>query len=149
MRNNSILVGRVSKELVLKKTSKGTSYVHFTLVVQRDYQKNGKELVDTIPCVIWRGPAESLAKNVRKGDLIDLSGMIQTRTYMKNGQKQFVVEVVAFDYHMLESKAVRDQRAANRQPSARQEPFEQENGSYDPYGVWDGGIEISDDDIPF
>ena len=152
MRNSTILVGRLSKDPKVKKTNSGTSYLQFTLIVERDYKKNGKKEIDPIPCIAWREKAESMEKYLRRGSLIDISGKLQTRTYTKGNQRVFVVELIAEDYHILESKAVTDQRAARRaaQENGNQNvPYETESGSYDPFGFGEEPIEITDNDVPF
>ncbi|MBO0474864.1 single-stranded DNA-binding protein [Enterococcus ureasiticus] len=151
MRNDSILIGRLSKDPACKKTNSGTRYLQFTLIVERDFKKNGKKEVDTIPCIAWRKTAELMEQYLKKGSLIDVSGRIQTRSYSQNGQRKFVVEVIAERFHILESKAVTDQRAAKRNGGETDQAdlYYQENGSYDPFGFGEEPIEISDEDIPF
>lgn len=151
MRNDSILIGRLSKDPKCKKTKSGISYLKFILIVERDFKKNGKKEVDPIPCIAWRETAELMAQYLKKGSLIDISGRIQTRSYDQNGQRKFIVEVIAEKFHILESKAVTDQRAAKRTAGKtdQSEPCFQENGSYDPFGIGEEPIEISDEDIPF
>lgn len=153
MRNDSILIGRLSKDPECKKTNSGTSYLPFTLIVERDVKKNGKKEVDPIPCIAWRKTAELMEQYLKQGSLIDVSGRIQTRSYTHNGQRRFAVEVVIENFHILESKAVTDQRAARRNSGTTKtnqaDPYYQENGSYDPFGFGEEPLEISDEDIPF
>lgn len=148
MRNNSILVGRLSRDPNLRKTAKGTSYLYFTLISERDYKKDGKKENDGIPCIAWRKTAEAMDKYLKKGALIDVSGRLQSRIYTKEGQRHFVVELLVEDFHILESRAVIEQRATNRNNPAKL-PYEEENGSYDPFGMGEDILEINDDDVPF
>lgn len=148
MRNNSILVGRLSKDPSLQKTANGISYLHVTLISERDYKKNGKKEVDGIPCVVWRKTAELMVNYLNKGTLIDVSGRLQSRIYTKEGQRHFVVELLVEDFHILESRSVIEQRAATRNNPSKL-PYEEENGSYDPFGMGEDILEINDDDVPF
>lgn len=148
MRNSTILVGRLSKDPLVKKTKSGLSYLQFTLIVERDKKKDGKKVADPIPCVAWRKTADLMGDFLRKGSLIDVSGKLQTRMYTKENQRHFVVEVIVDDFHILESKFVTDQRAAKR-ANQEQAPYEQETGTYDPYDMGEGLLEINDEDVPF
>lgn len=148
MRNSNILVGRLSKDPQVKKTNSGLSYLQFTLIVERDRKKDGKKVADPIPCVAWRKTAELMGDFLKKGSLIDVSGKLQTRMYKKDNQRHFVVEVIVDDFHILEPRSVTDQRAANRMKQEKA-PYEQETGTYDPYGMSEELLEINDEDVPF
>lgn len=106
MINNVVLVGRTTKHLELKQNSNGTSYVQFTLAVNRNFKdESGKQQADFISCVVWSKQAENAAKFVGKGVLIGVEGRIQARTYDDdNGNRHYVTEVVANKITFLESK---------------------------------------------
>jgi single-strand DNA-binding protein len=60
---------------------------------------------DFIPVVIWGKTAEATAQYTRKGQLLAVSGRIQTRSYEnKDGKKVYVTEVVAEEVQFLEKK---------------------------------------------
>lgn len=110
--NNVSLVGRLTKEVDLKFTGNGTAVGSFDLAVNRNFtNQQGEREVDFIRCVIWRKSAENLANFTRKGSLIGIEGRIQTRSYDdNNGQKKYITEVVANNFHLLEPKSVTEQR---------------------------------------
>ena len=93
--NTVALIGRICHELELKSTQSGTSFVRFTIAVDRNYQPSGKEReADFIDCIAWRQTAEFIKRNFQKGQMIALTGEIQTSNYEKDGQKRKSVEVV-------------------------------------------------------
>jgi single-strand DNA-binding protein len=95
MINNVVLMGRLTAAPELKTTQSGTNVTSFTLAVERRYTQNGEKKADFIDCVAWRGTAEFITKYFSKGDLIAVTGEIQTRNYEdKNGNKRTAVEVV-------------------------------------------------------
>lgn len=104
--NRVTLVGRLTKDPELKRTSSDIPYVQFTLAVNRTYQnKNGEKQADFISCVAWRGAAEVLSKYIRKGGQIGIDGSIQTRTYDdQNGVRHYITEVLCDNIHFLEPK---------------------------------------------
>ncbi len=148
--NNVCQSGRVTRDPQLRKTNSGTAVVAFNLAVNRDrIGKDGKKMVDFIPCVIWRKGAENFVKYVKKGTLVEITGFNSTRTYQKGDTKVFVMEVTALTFRVLESRSAiehRQQAADHTAPASEEFP---EDGSYDPYDSGHTWVDISDDDMPF
>ena len=93
--NRVILLGRITHDLELKQTPKGTSVLSFTVALNRNYVKQGEERqADFITCVAWDKTAEFVAKFFEKGKAIALEGNLRTRSYEdKNKSKHTVTEV--------------------------------------------------------
>lgn len=104
--NNTVLVGRLTKDPDLRYTGNGTAVATFTLAVNRSFKnQNGEYEADFINCVIWRKSAENLANLAHKGSQIGVVGRIQTRNYEnKQGQRVYITEVVADNFQLLEPK---------------------------------------------
>jgi single-strand DNA-binding protein len=95
MLNTVVLMGRLTAAPELRTTTSGTSVTSFTLAVDRRYTQDGEKRADFINCVAWRSTADFIAKYFSKGDLIAVTGAIQTRNYEdKNKNKRTAVEVV-------------------------------------------------------
>lgn len=135
MINNVCLVGRLTRPVDLRYTSKGTAFGSFSLAIDRNYKKeSGEKETDYINCVIWRKPAVNLSNFAKKGSLIGVEGRLQSRNYEnKEGQKVYVTEVLVENFSLLESKAVTEGR--------QQAPIE--NVEQVQFG------EVNDDDLPF
>lgn len=96
MLNQSILVGRIVREPEVRETDNGTKVTNITLAVQRPYKNiNGEYDTDFIPCVLWRGVAESTAQYCKKGDLIGVRGRIQTKDIAYEDETKHITEIVA------------------------------------------------------
>lgn len=97
MLNRAILMGRITKSPELKTTPNGVPVIQISIAVDRDYTPKGQEKqTDFINVVAWRNTAEFIAKYFEKGQLIALTGSIQTRSYTDNqGNKRSVTEVIA------------------------------------------------------
>lgn len=156
MINNVVLVGRLTKDPDLRYTQNGTAVANFTLAVNRTFtNQDGEREADFINCVIWRKAAENLANMVGKGAQIGVTGRIQTRNYEnKEGQRVFVVEVVAENFQMLESRNKQNgQNNANTGASnnnANEHSRNQQNSTQsntDPFGG--SSIDVTDDSLPF
>ena len=87
--NNVSLIGRLTKNVDLRKTQSGKDVVSATIAVQRD-----KNNTDFIPIVVWEANATYLAKYAEKGTRIAITGQLQSREYESNGKKQYALEVV-------------------------------------------------------
>ena len=131
MINNVVLAGRVTKDIELKVTPTGKSVCSFSLAVERKFVQNGEKITDFINCQLWGKSAETLEKYVKKGMMIGIEGRIQTRKYTnQQGQTVYVTEVVADSFSFLEKKQ------SNEKPQFNDfESF--------------GGLEVTDDDLPF
>lgn len=106
MINNTVLVGRLTKDVEVKYTQGGTAVASFTLAVNRNFKnQNGETEADFINCVIWRKPAETLAKYTHKGMMIGVVGSLQSRSYEnQQGQRVYVTEVKCDSFQFLENK---------------------------------------------
>lgn len=107
MINNVVLVGRLTKEIELKKTQSGISTVQFTVACDRRFKnEQGEKQADFINCVAWRQSAEYLSNYAKKGDRVGVTGRIQTRSYNDNqGNKRYVTEVVAKNVEIYSSNS--------------------------------------------
>lgn len=126
MLNNVSLVGRLTKDPELKVIGEGTTVCNFTLAVNRPYKdKDGEQQCDFIQCQAWKKPAEFIGTYLNKGNLISITGAINTRTYEKDGEKKYVTEVNVNQVSSLEKKS--DQEAAAPLKTVNQLKEEQKN----------------------
>lgn len=143
MINSVCLVGRMTDNAELRYTPNNQAVANFRLAVNRNFKsQNGEREADFINCVIWRQQAENLANWGKKGNLIGITGSIQTRNYEnQQGQRVYVTEVVADNFQLLEFNKQNDQSQTqnhNQQPNfGRNEPIQS------------NPMDISDDDLPF
>ena len=100
--NNTILVGRLTRDPELRKTQTGQSVCTFTVAVDRMPAKDGTEAADFPSCVAWGKTAEILSQYGSKGSQVGVRGRLQTRSYEdKDGRKVYVTEVVADQVQLL------------------------------------------------
>lgn len=108
--NYVVLVGRITKDPVLRKTASGTSTCSFNIAVDRMInRKTAPEnavTADFPTCVAWRGTADFMSNFVHKGDLLSVEGRLQTRTYIdpNDNKKVYVTEIIANRVQKLERK---------------------------------------------
>ena len=174
MINNVVLVGRLTRDANLKYTQSNIAVATFTLAVNRPFKNEaGERDADFINCVIWRQSAENLANWAKKGSLIGVTGVIQTRSYdNQQGQRVYVTEVVASNFQLLESRNSQQNNQGYQQQGYSNQGSSFQNGnSYgqqgsffegnttnpvpdftrdnNPFGRPTNPLDISDDDLPF
>ena len=137
MINNVVLIGRLTRDVDLRHTSQNQAVGQFTLAVNRNFKnQKGEYDADFINCVIWGKSAENLANWAKKGNLVGITGRVQTRNYEnQQGQRVYVTEVVAESFQLLEKR----DNSANQNSMAEQMP---PSFAGDP-------MDIKDDDLPF
>lgn len=156
MINRVVLVGRITKDPVLRKTASGVSVVAFTLAVNRRIKKEGQPDADFINCQAWQGVADVLHKYTKKGSLIGVEGRIQTRSYDdRSGKRVYVTEVVADSVQFLEPKGSANANVSTNayvpqnsyEPSY--EPVADTTPSYSSDFASSDTLDIASDDLPF
>ena len=150
MINSVVLVGRLTKDIELRKTQSGLSVASFTIACDRrlsqERKNNNEQSADFINCVAWRGSADFLGNYAHKGDTVGVEGRLQTRSYDRDGQRVYVVEVLANSVNLLHSKqTVQSQEQASYEPQATQEPKPQQMSNFD----YLPNVDVSSDDLPF
>lgn len=133
--NRVCLMGRIGRDLELKKTNSGVSVVSFPLAVDRNGKEGGTDWID---CVAWRGTAEVLCNYADKGRMIVVEGRLQMRDWTdKNGNKRRSYEVQADSVYFADNR-----RSGGNDTAAPQYAVESAAGGF---------AEVSEDDgeLPF
>ena len=109
MLNQIALIGRLTKDPEIKLVGKDqNSVVRFILAVNRPKYGDSKPQADFIPVVAWRGTADFIGRNFRKGKQVYVSGRLQTTEWEKDGVKRYGFEIVARDVGFADSVSKQD-----------------------------------------
>ena len=93
MLNHVVLMGRLTADPELHMIDAETQKCVCNVVIACERKK--KEQVDFIRCVAWNNRAKFLWEWFRKGSMIALEGMLQTRSYEKDGKRCFTMDISA------------------------------------------------------
>ena len=158
MLNVAVIMGRLAADPELRHTPNGVAVTSFTLAVDRSYARAGTERqTDWIDVVAWRQTAEFVCKYFTKGQLMAVTGSIQTRNYEdRNGNKRKAVEIQATEVNFASSKREggsmggdasysQPRASAPAQPAAFSEPAP----AYSSGSSEDFEEILGDDDLPF
>lgn len=95
-------IGRLTRELELKSSTSGTSYLTNSIACDRKY---GEKKTDFFQIKAFGKLAESMDKYLRKGSRILVEGDLQTDEYVdKTGNKKQSVSIVVSAWEFADSK---------------------------------------------
>lgn len=102
MLNHIILSGRLVKDPELRMTQNQKAVTSFTIACERDH---GDKQTDFVDCVAWLHTAEFVSKYMHKGQLVIVSGRLQSRKWEdRDNNKRTSWEVLADKVYFAESK---------------------------------------------
>lgn len=107
MLNHVAIMGRLTRDVELRRTDSGIAVASFAIACDRDYSNktSGEKEVDFFDIVAWRNTAEFVSNYFTKGRMIAISGRLQTRSWTdKDGNKRKTTEVVAESCYFADSK---------------------------------------------
>ena len=150
MINKVVLVGRLTKEVELKKTNSNVSYCRFTVACSRRVKSKteGAPDADFINCIAWNQSAEFLSKYATKGASVGVEGRITTGSYDKNGQRVYTTDVTAESVRLIGSSGSKQKDESTNQTFTPKAEPSFSNGTGDTFSNTPS-LEISEDDLPF
>lgn len=96
--NKAMIFGNLTRDPELKALPSGMNVCSFSLATNRVYNdRDGKrqESVDYHNITVFGKQAENCAKYLTKGSSTYVEGRLQTRSWDKDGQKQYRTEIIA------------------------------------------------------
>lgn len=111
MLNHVSIMGRITKDIELRRTGSGVAVASFSIACDRDFSSKdgGEKETDFFDVVAWRNTAEFVQKYFAKGRMIIVAGRLQKRSWTdKDGNKRNTVENVADNCYFGDSKKEAD-----------------------------------------
>jgi single-strand DNA-binding protein len=130
------MTGRLTHTPELRQIPSGKSVCTFSLAVDRP---RVKDVTDFFTFVAWDKIAEYIARYGQKGDTVEVSGVLTSRSFEdKNGAKRTAIEIKVEAAHLIKSKLQQSAEVVTEQPNVTMLPEDAQ---------WtDTGTE---DDLPF
>ena len=143
MINRVVIIGRITRDLELRKTSTGRAVTSITVACDNATKDaNGNKTTSFIPVTVWNQSAEFLCKYAKKGSLVAVEGRLTQRSYQrKDGTNASFLEVVADTVNLLDSKSNSNSTISNDNSGYE----EDKPSNADQELVSD----LADDDLPF
>jgi len=93
--NHVMIAGRLTRDPELKALPSGSQVCNFALATSRTYKdRDGQQHI-----VVFGRSAEVSAQYLRKGQLALVEGRLQTRSWEKDGHKQYRTEIISDRVH--------------------------------------------------
>lgn len=153
--NHVVLVGRLTRDVELRKTNSNVSVCSFTVACDRRFQsqQSGSQSADFISCIAWRQSADFLSQYAKKGTIVSVEGRIQTRNYDGANGKVYVTEVVADNVQIISgnrnNEQVNDNSYTKQTFTPNVDPGFSNNDMDDNFDSTPSLVDISSDDLPF
>ena len=144
--NKVILIGNLGKDPEVKYTASGMAVANFTLATNdryKDKEGNWQDKVEWHSLVAFQRTAEIVGEYLKKGRSCYVEGKLQTRSWddRDSGQKRYRTEIVVNNLVLLGggngTHSEHDRRGGD----------DDNQGGYG--GGYEGGSEVTDEDIPF
>lgn len=143
MLNRVILIGRLTRDPELRKTTSGTAVASFSLAVDDSYKgPNGEKNTLFMNCSVFGARGENVAKFTRKGSLVAVSGRLNQRKYNRKSDnvQMTVTEVICDSVDFLDTKSSNGSATPSN---------DNETVSEEAQGNNLDSIDVVDDDLPF
>ena len=108
--NKVLLTGRLTKDPTFVSYDSGASgFATFSLAVSRPNTKN--DITDFFNCVIWKEKANYVMKYVKKGDLVAITGVLQTRSYLdkKTNKQTVTIEIYVEQLDLMTKRDIKEE----------------------------------------
>jgi single-strand DNA-binding protein len=152
MLNRVILIGRLTRDPELRKTTSGMAVASFAIAVDDNYkQPDGSKNTLFMNCSLFGQRAENVVKFTRKGSLVAVQGRLNQRKYTRktDNQQISVVEVIADDVEFLDPKGSGQATDSSGYVPDKTAPAAPEAQDKKPDSGNLDSIDVVDDDLPF
>jgi len=106
--NKVILLGNVGKDPEVRYLDNNVPVAKFPMATSEVYfdskTNQKREITEWHNVILWRGLAEVAAKWVKKGRQVYVEGKISTRSWEKDGVRQYTTEIIASNLQLLGRK---------------------------------------------
>ena len=105
MLNQVVLVGRLTRDIVVNKSDNGVKVATVCLAIPRSFKNSdGTYDTDFVDCIVFDAIAENTSEYCSKGDIVGVKGRIQSRVIEKDDKKEYLTEIIAEKVTFLSSK---------------------------------------------
>jgi len=136
--NRVYLIGSAGRDPEIRSTAEGTCVASLSLATSnrfKDKAGNWQDAAEWHNLVAFQRTAEVIRDYVKKGSPLHVEGRLQTRSWDKDGVKQYRTEIVVDNLILLGSGEKRERKVSTRSSAPSWEDI--------------GSQAVTDDDIPF
>ncbi len=153
MINRVVLVGRITRELEIRRSTSGVAILPFTLAidsVRKDPQ--GNRMTNFIPCRALGNIAETIEKYCTKGSLIAVEGYIESSRYeRRDGTSASSLDVFVQAMTLCDNRknTQRNSEDSISQLNGNTSGYEPDTTENETDNTDYSQMDLADDDLPF
>lgn len=114
--NTLSIMGRLTKDVELKSSTAGKSFVNFSIACNDGFGEHTH--TSFFNCVAFGKTADAIHQYLSKGSPIAITGKIKQETWESEGQRKSTVKIIVSQFHFVGSK-----KEESKQEEAQQEIF--------------------------
>lgn len=148
--NKVIIIGRLGQDPELKTVGQGSTVCRINVATSETWTKNGQknEKVEWHRILVWGKLAEICSKYLAKGSQAYFEGKLQTRSWEKDGKKQYTTEIVVNKVEFL-SRSGNQESYSNTKEEVEPDFESQEGGDFNMEDFGPMPDNGGNEDIPF
>lgn len=130
--NRVIIGGRLTKDIELRYTPKGTAVAKLSMAINREWKNEAGEKQSEVTFVdvdVFGRQAEVVSQYVKKGRPLLVEGRLKLDQWEKDGVKQSKLKVVLESFSFIDGKAEGGESAPRQERAAAPDPHSGEPGS--------------------
>ena len=134
--NNCEFIGRLGQDAELKVLASGASVLNFSIACDEKFKNKDsgawEKKTEWVRCTAWK--KEGVATYMNKGTMVYVRGKMQTRSWDKDGVRQYATDIRVFEIELLGSKPQGPLAAPTQQAPAQDNAgadFPSETGGID------------------
>jgi len=108
MVNKVLLIGNLGRDPEVRRLESGSSVAKFSVATNENYRDKSGEwqtLTEWHNVVAWRGLAERVERDLKKGSMVYVEGKLTTRKWTdKDGNDRYTTEVLALSCRSLDRR---------------------------------------------
>lgn len=112
--NKAQLIGHLGRDVELKHSQGGMAVANISVATSE--KRKGEDVTEWHRVVLFDKNAENAAKYLAKGSQVYVEGRIQTRSWDKDGVKQYSTEIIADRIQFLGGGKDKGQQPARQEP---------------------------------
>ena len=108
--NQVVLVGRLTRDVVVNKSENGVKVSTITLAIPRSFKNiDGNYDTDFVDCLAFDQVASNTQEYCKKGDIVGIKGRIQSKVVEENNIKKNIMEIITEKVTFLSSKSSKEE----------------------------------------
>ena len=148
MYNKVSLIGHLGSDPEIRRLEGGDAVARFSLATNENYRDrsgNWQTITDWHNVVAWRGLAERVERDLKKGSFVFVEGKLKTRKWQdKEGNDRYTTEVVAGMLRILDKRESAESNMAKGIPGSEGN-FDTKSSTQESSAP----VQEMDDDLPF